>query len=78
MYKVDLTLVHFKKSLLIVKLPSFQDTFIEIKQISFVYQQNRFKVKKLIYKLQNINSFTDKRFILALKRKPLIIKGLRL
>ena len=35
-----------KKSLLIVKLRSFQNAFIEIKQISFVYQQVRFTVKK--------------------------------
>ena len=42
LYKFDPTLVHSKKSLLILKLPSFQNASIEIKQISFVYQQNRF------------------------------------
>ena len=36
--------VHSKKSLLIVKLGSFQNASIEIKQISFVYEQNRFTV----------------------------------
>ena len=59
-----------EKSLLIVKLRSFQNTSIEIKQISFVYQQNRFAVKKLTYKMQNENSFADKRFLLTLKRNP--------
>ena len=39
LYKVD-----SKKSLLIVKLPSIQNASIEIEQISFVYQQNRFTV----------------------------------
>ena len=43
-YKVDSTLVHSEKSLLIVKLGSFQNASIEIQQISFVYQQNRFTV----------------------------------
>ena len=41
---VDSTLVHSKKSLLIMKLGSFQNASIEIKQISFFYQQNRFTV----------------------------------
>ena len=44
MYKVDSTLVHPEKSLLIVKLGSFQNASIEIKQIFLVYQQNRFTV----------------------------------
>ena len=35
-----------KKSLLIVKLRSFQNASIEIKQISFACQQNCFTVKK--------------------------------
>ena len=39
-----------------MKLRSFQNASIEIKQISFVYQQNRFTVKKLICKVQNKNS----------------------
>ena len=38
--------IHSKKSLLIVKLRSFQNSCIEIKQISFLYQQIRFTVKK--------------------------------
>ena len=63
------------KSLLIVKLGSFQNASIEIKQISFIYQQNRFTVKKLICKIQNEN---DKRFYLTLKRNHLTIKGLNL
>ena len=43
-----------KKSLLIVISRSFQKASIEIKQISIVYQQNRFAVKKkLICKMQN-------------------------
>ena len=44
---------------------SFQNASIEIKQISFFsffYQENRFTVKKLICKMQNENSLTDKRF----------------
>ena len=40
----------------------FQNASIEIKQISVVYQQNRFSVKKLICKMQSENSFTDKGF----------------
>ena len=44
LYKVDSRLVHSKKSLLIVKLRSFQNASIEIKQISFVYQQNRLTI----------------------------------
>ena len=67
-----------KKSLLIVKLRSFQNASIEIKQISFIYQQNRFTLKKLICKMQNENSVTDKQFVLTLKRNPLTIKGLHL
>ena len=44
-------LLHFlsftlKKSLFIVKLRFFQNSSFEIKQISFVYQQIRFTVKK--------------------------------
>ena len=42
--KVDSTLAHSKKSLLKVKLGSFQNASIEIEQICFVYQQNRFTV----------------------------------
>ena len=61
-----------------MKLSSFQNASIEIMQISFVYQQNRFTVKKLICKLQNENSFTDKRFLLTLKINPLTIKELHL
>ena len=61
-----------------MKLRSFQDTSIEIKQISLVYQQNRFTLKKLICKMQNENSFTDKRFLLTLERNSLTIKGLHL
>ena len=45
-----------------MKLRFFQNASIEIKQISFVYQQNRFNVDKLTCKMQNENSFTDKRF----------------
>ena len=41
---------HSKKSLLIVKLRSFQNASIEIKQITFIYQQNRFTVKNLSVK----------------------------
>ena len=52
-------------------------TFIEIKQIYFIYQQNRFTVKKLTCKMQNENSFTDKRFLLTLKRNPLTIDRMR-
>ena len=70
--------VHSKKSLLIVTLRSFQNASIRIKQISFVYQQNRFTVKKFICKMQYENSFTDKRFHLTLKRNSLTIKGLHL
>ena len=70
--------LHSKKSLLMVKLRSFQNASIEIKQISFVYQQNCFAVKKHICKMRNENSFTDKRSILTLKRNPLSIKGLHL
>ena len=44
LYKVHSTLVHSEKNLLIVKLSFFQNASIEIKQISFVYQQNRFTV----------------------------------
>ena len=70
--------VHSKKSLLIEKLRFFQNAYIEIKQISFVYQQNRFTVEKRTCKMQNENSFTDKRFPLTLNRNPLTIKGLHL
>ena len=48
------------------------------KQISFVYQQNRLTVKKLICIMQNKNIFGDKRFRLTLRRNPLTIKGLHL
>ena len=44
LYKVYSTFVHSKKSLLTVKLRSFQNESIEIKQIYFVYQQNRFTI----------------------------------
>ena len=64
---------HSKKSPLIVKLRSFQNVSIEIKEISFVYQQNRFIVEKLICKMQNENSFTDKWFRFTMKRNPLIL-----
>ena len=37
-FKLNLTNLRFKKSLLIVKLRSFQNASIEIKQIYFVYQ----------------------------------------
>ena len=67
-----------QSSKLIVKLCSFRNASIEIKQISFVYQQVRFTVKKLICKIQNENRFTDKRFLLTLKRNTLAIKGLHL
>ena len=66
------------KSLLIVKLRFFQNASIEIKQIFFTYQKNRFAVKKLICKIRNENSFTDKRFLLTLKINPLNIKELNL
>ena len=61
-----------------MELHSFQNGSIEIKQISFTYQQNRFTVKKLICKMQNGISFTDARFILTLKRNPLTIEELHL
>ena len=61
-----------------MKLGFFQNASIEIKQISFIYQQNRFTVNKLIYTMQNKNSFADKLFILTPKRTPLTIKGLNL
>ena len=67
-----------KKSLLIVKLHSFQNASIEIKQMSFIYQHNRVIVKKPICKMQNKNNFTNKEFILSLKRNPLTVKGLYL
>ena len=51
---------------------------MEIKQISLIYQQNRFAVKKLGCKIQNENIFTDKRFRLILKRNPLTIERLHL
>ena len=58
-HKYILITLHSKKSLLIVKLRSFQNASIEIKQIYFAYQQSRFAVKKLICKMQNENIFTD-------------------
>ena len=61
-----------------MKLRSFQNASIEIKQIYFVYHQNRFTVKKPICKMQNENSFTNERFLVTLKRNTLTIKGLRL
>ena len=67
--------IALKKSLLIVKLRSFQNASIEIKQISFVYQENRFTVQKLISKMKNENTFTNKRFLLPIKRNHLTIKG---
>ena len=57
-----------------MKLRSIQNASIEIMQISFVYQQNRFTVEKLIYKVQNENSFTNKRFLLTLKRNLNLLK----
>ena len=57
LYKVDLTLVHSKKSLLIEKLGSFQDASIETKQISFVYQQNRFTVIVVLMMSDSILAF---------------------
>ena len=54
--------IHSKKSLLIVKLRSFQNASIEIKQISFVYQLNRFTDKKHTCKMQEENSFTENDF----------------
>ena len=39
-----------------MKLRSFQNASIEVKQISFIYQQNRFTVKKLIGKMQDENT----------------------
>ena len=74
----DVPQIHSKKSLLKMKLCSFQNASIEIKQTSFVYQNNRFTVKKVICKMQNENSFTNKRFLLTLKRNHLTIKGLHL
>ena len=59
--------LHSKKSLLIVKLRSVQNASIEFEQISFVHQQNRSTVKKPICKMQNENSFTDRRFLLLRK-----------
>ena len=49
----------WKKSLIIVKLCSFHNASIGIKQISYAYQQNRFTVKKLICKMQNENSISN-------------------
>ena len=61
-----------------MELRPFQNASIEIKHISFAYRQNRFNVKILTCKMQNENSFTDKRFLLILMRNPLTIKGLHL
>ena len=61
-----------------MKLRSFQNASIEINQNSFVSQQNRFPVTKLIYEMQKENSSTDERLFLTLKRNPLIIEGLHL
>ena len=57
-------------------LRSFQNAYIEIKHISFIYQQNRFTVRKLTCKMINENSLSDKRFPLTMKWNLLIIKGL--
>ena len=57
LYKVDSTLVHSKKSLLIVKLGSSQNASIEIKQVSFVYQQNRFTVIEVLMITDLISAF---------------------
>ena len=62
-----------KKSLSIVKLRSFQNASIEIKQISFVYQQNLFPVTNLICEMQKENIFTNEGLFLTLKINPLII-----
>ena len=62
---------HSKKSLLIVKLGSFQNASFEIEQIFFLYQQNRFSVKRLICKIQNKNSFSDRRFLFDSEKKSL-------
>ena len=53
---------HSKNNLLIVKLRSFQNASIEIIQISFVDQHDHFTVKRLICKMQNENTFTNKQF----------------
>ena len=71
-----ITIYTLKKSLSIVKLRSFQNAFIKIKQISFVSQQNCFPVTKLICEMQKENNSTDERLFLTLKRNPLIIEGL--
>ena len=55
LYEVDSTLVHSKKNLLIVKLRSFQNASVEIKQIFFVYQQNRF-TQVTIFNLDSITT----------------------
>ena len=65
--------IHSKKSPSIVKLRSFQNASIEIKQISFVYQQNLFPVTKLICEMKKENIFTNEWLFLSLKRNPLII-----
>ena len=67
---------HSKDNLLVVKLRSFQNTSIEIIQISSVDQHNHFTVKKLICKMQNENTFTNKRFLSTLKRNYSTIKRL--
>ena len=66
MYKVDSTLVHSKKSLLIVKLGSFQNASIEIKQISFVYQQNRFTVIVVLMIIDSILAFVNDELVYIL------------
>ena len=68
--------LHSKKSLLIVKLRSFQNAPIEIEQISLSINTIVSLLKKLTCKMQNKNIFTDRRFLLTQKRNPLTIKGL--
>ena len=58
----------------VVELRFFQNASIEMQQISFIYQQNHFTVKKLICKMQNKNSFTDKRFFWLWKEILEILK----
>ena len=70
---VSLSVVHSKKSLSIVKLRSFQNASIEIKQISFVYQQNLFPITNLICEMQKENIFTNEGLFFTLKINPLII-----
>ena len=57
-----------------MKLRSFHNASIEIKQISFVYQKNRFTVKKFTCKMQNENIFTAKRCFGSEKNIMVFIK----